>query len=182
MSVRSIASGIIALQRSKEGYRPTSRQKQTDRSARDAASLGRMSAINGHRCDAGRRVMGLSLSFASALFVLSACASSSKVADGSASAACLQRQKSAEGEVQRSLDANATCSVDADCAVVEVVTECFDECTRPVNAGGVSSVKRAIDAVNAGDCATYARDCGGVVHPPCVARVTGPLCTNGRCQ
>ena len=137
-----------------------------------------MSAINGHRCRAGRRAIGV----AAALFVLTACASSSKVADGSASATCAQRQKSAEAEVQRALDANTTCSVDADCAVVEFATACFDACTRPVSAGGVTSVKRAIDAVNAGDCATYARDCGGVVHPPCDPRVTGPLCTNGRCR
>jgi hypothetical protein len=127
-------------------------------------------------------MVGLSLRFTAALFVLSACASSSKVVDGSGSATCAQRQKNAETEVQASLDANATCSVDADCAVVEFATECFDACTRAVNAGGVTAVKRAIDAVNAGDCATYARDCGGVVHPPCDPRLTGPLCTNGRCQ
>ena len=125
---------------------------------------------------------GLSLLVAPALFVLAACASSTKVADGSASAACAQRKKSAEAEVQRALDANATCSVDADCAVVELVTECFDACTGPVSAGGVTSVKRSIDALNAGDCATYARDCGAVEHPPCDPRLTGPLCTNGRCQ
>jgi hypothetical protein len=141
-----------------------------------------MIGIDGHRGFAGRRMIGLSLRFVAALFVLSACASSSKVTDGSASATCAQRQKNAENQVQGALDANATCSVDADCAVVELATECFDACTRPVNAGGVTAVKRAIDAVNAGDCATYARDCGPVVHPPCDPRLTGPLCTNGRCQ
>jgi hypothetical protein len=141
-----------------------------------------MIAIDRRARGGPRRVANLSAAAAAALVLVSACGSAMNLPASDGGRTCASRRLDAEAEVQRTIDANAACSVDSDCAVVEFATACFDACTRPVNAGGVAAVGRSIDAVNAGDCATYARDCGAVVHPPCDPRVTPPLCHIGRCE
>jgi hypothetical protein len=72
---------------------------------------------------------------------------------------CGASRAQALAHLQSAVDANLSCSKDADCTVVTFAAGCFDACTRVVDGAGVAAVNAAINEVNAG--ASQTRSCGG---------------------
>ena len=94
---------------------------------------------------------------------------------------CSTAPGQAIAQVQSAVDANLTCSTDADCAIVAFAASCFDACSRVVNEAGVAAVSAAIDKVNAGACAQFVREGCQLIRPPCVPPPDAK-CTAGMCM
>jgi hypothetical protein len=78
------------------------------------------------------------------------------------------------------IEANRSCSNDADCATVAVSTPCFDACTRVVSATARDPVVQAIAQIGAEECGAYARGQCVRIVPPC-APPAPPRCVVQRC-
>lgn len=78
------------------------------------------------------------------------------------------------------MDANRTCSADADCTFVGRATSCFDSCTGVVAKSGMPAVDQAKASAEATECKAFkAGGCKRVV-PPCAPPLP-PTCHEGRC-
>ena len=95
-------------------------------------------------------------------------------------ARCDARRDSARAEIAEVIDAHLACKQDRDCQSIAFQSNCFDSCTRAVNAYGVSAVAAAVAKANAGACANYQDDGCHVIVPPC-APPTPPQCIAGSC-
>ena len=107
----------------------------------------------------------------------SACASRSVAGNAGT---CDARRDSARADIGAVIDAHLACEKDADCQSIAFASNCFDSCTRAVNASGVSAVEAAGAKANAGVCANYESDGCSVSIPPCVPPMP-PQCVAGSC-
>lgn len=96
--------------------------------------------------------------------------------------ACAAHVTEARSKLQAVLDANATCSSDADCVEVGFGASCFDSCSRAMATSGKDAFDAERRAVDAGACKAYADEgCPAMIAPPCAP--PGPLhCNAGRCE
>ncbi len=130
-----------------------------------------------------------SFAFLSGLFlVLLACGGQSSPAttpDGSSAsttgASCDELAASARTEVQAAFEANATCTVDADCIDTGFSAGCFDSCARAVAKTGAAAVDAAKARVDAAQCKTFKDQGCKLIVPPCVPPEP-PACVSGRCR
>jgi len=109
------------------------------------------------------------------------CSPARDAGSSSGAASCDARKAAALATVQIAVDANGTCTVDADCRVVAFQSGCFDACTRVVNAAGVAAVQSAESTANANGCATFASDGCALSIPPCLPPGP-PTCVGGKCM
>ena len=93
---------------------------------------------------------------------------------------CDSRRDKAAAEIQSVIDTNRMCEKDEDCTSIAFQSNCFDSCTRAVNASGASAVSAAVAKVNATTCANYASDGCTRESPPC-APPTNPKCIAKLC-
>jgi len=96
-------------------------------------------------------------------------------------ATCDARRDSARADIGAVIDAHLACEKDGDCQSIAFSSNCFDSCTRAINAAGVSAVEAAVAKANAGACANYQSDGCSVSIPPCVPP-TLPQCVAGKCS
>lgn len=126
-----------------------------------------------------RDMRALTSKIMSTLLALS-CSGGGAATAPSGSSCDADRQR-AIARVQAAVDANQTCSTDADCKQVSVSGSCFDACTRAANAAGESAVTKAIAEAEQSECKTFAGARCQLIHPPC-APPQPPTCQQGKCQ
>jgi len=88
----------------------------------------------------------------------------------------------AEKRMQDAVGSHLSCSKDADCHSISLVTVCSDQCTVSVNNEGAGILSsKVIPAINSEICAGYSEAKCALMHPPC-APPRPPACVSGICQ
>lgn len=96
--------------------------------------------------------------------------------------ACTSKPDEARARLTRVIEANASCSTDADCVTVGFSSSCFDSCMRAMAASGQAAYEAALGEANAKECAEYVdAGCPAPVHPPCEPP-SPATCTEGVCR
>ena len=110
-----------------------------------------------------------------------ACAASGGDARTPTVTECAQQAKPASDKVNAAIEANQTCSADADCMTIAVHSTCFDACTTPIAKSGQAAVEQAISSVSQDECQAFAAVGCKVIIPPC-APPMAPVCREGKCS
>jgi hypothetical protein len=93
---------------------------------------------------------------------------------------CEVSANEARARVRTVIDANATCSTDAECVTVPNAASCFDACFTATNTVGKGAVDRATTVVEASECKIFNESGCKLITPPCVPP-SQPRCEGGKC-
>lgn len=93
---------------------------------------------------------------------------------------CEQRSEAAWASVDAAVSAGAACTSDAECAPVDVGTDCGGRCPEAVGPGGAERVAAAVAEANRTHCAGFTASGCGYSTPRCMA--PAPTCVNGACR
>jgi len=118
---------------------------------------------------------------AASLALVLACASSSSPATSPGTSTCDDLVASAQKDLQSALDANATCTTDADCESVGFGASCFDSCSRGIAKSGDAAYKASVDKVDGAQCKQFKdQGCKQAPIPPCTPPIV--KCNAGKCS
>jgi hypothetical protein len=96
--------------------------------------------------------------------------------------ACSDDIEAARSSIAAVIDANQSCTQDADCIIVGLGAGCFDSCQRFLGSSGKAAYEQAVAAADAGKCQEYkAAGCPRVIPPPC-APLPPASCRAGHCS
>ncbi|MBN9164926.1 MAG: hypothetical protein BGO98_20965 [Myxococcales bacterium 68-20] len=94
---------------------------------------------------------------------------------------CGEQATPARDKVNAAIEANRTCSVDADCMTIEVRSTCFDACTTSIAKSGQAAVEQAMSSASQDECQAFAAAGCKLIIPPCMGPVP-PVCREGKCS
>lgn len=110
-----------------------------------------------------------------------ACSTGAPASHGAKADTCAAHTTAARDKLLAVIDANSTCTADADCTHVELAAACFDSCSRSIAASGKAAFDAERAAVDEANCKAYDADaCPPHISPPC-APPGPPTCQEGKC-